>query len=297
MFMTLNTASTGFVTGLLLATTAISQARETVVQIGEPGKTIVGTLSLPEGSPAPVVLLLHGFTGSRDELGIPNTEYGVFSYTAEKLAQAGYASLRIDFRGSGESLADISFEDTTFTGQLEDAQAALTYLQGLEDVDADKTFVIGWSQGGLVAAGLAGGETSIDATALWQAAAFPYVTFQAIFGQHIVDKAIKADADDLITETLPWGAEVSLKGAFFDEFASFDPVAQISKYAGPLFVTTGSKDTIVTASAGQAFLDAHEGPEKLWAADMDHAFDIFVAPDTLDAMVAATIGFFNEYRN
>jgi dienelactone hydrolase len=59
------------------------------------GQRVTGTLCLPQGAPAPVVLMLHGFTGSRDEMAVTGTGEGVFSRSARRLAQHGLASLRI----------------------------------------------------------------------------------------------------------------------------------------------------------------------------------------------------------
>lgn len=75
----------------------------------------------------PLVLLFHGFKGERDELPIVNTEEGMYSRTARIFAERGIATLRIEFRGSGES--EGKWEDTTFTGQIADAIAALDYAE------------------------------------------------------------------------------------------------------------------------------------------------------------------------
>ena len=96
---------------------------EVEVSIGSQGLRMVGTLALPEALPAPVVLLLHGFTGTRDEMAIAGTGEGIFTRVARLLAAAGYASLRVDFIGSGDSVGD--FADTTFEGQVADGLAAL----------------------------------------------------------------------------------------------------------------------------------------------------------------------------
>lgn len=46
----------------------------------------------------------------------------LFVRMAEALAQAGYVSLRFDFRGSGNSDGDLA--DMTLAGELDDALAA-----------------------------------------------------------------------------------------------------------------------------------------------------------------------------
>jgi dienelactone hydrolase len=274
---------------------ALAQPAEETVQLMSDGQAMVATLATPDGPPAPVVLLLHGFTGSRDELAIPNTDDGVFSRAARLLAEDGFASLRIDFRGSGDSVADMTYEATTFEGQVTDALAAIDYLRALDAVDGDDIHVIGWSQGGLVAAAVAGRAEGLDAVALWQAVGDPETTYGGILGAETMAAGMAAAPDETITATLPWGAEIGLNGAFFEGIATFDPMAEIAAYDGPLFVTRGTLDTTVLPADADAFIAAHDGPEMLWTAEMDHVFIVFTTTETLDAMVAATAAFFREH--
>jgi dienelactone hydrolase len=274
---------------------ALAQPAEETVQLMSDGQAMVATLATPDGPPAPVVLLLHGFTGSRDELAIPNTDDGVFSRAARLLAEDGFASLRIDFRGSGDSVADMTYEATTFEGQVTDALAAIDYLRALDAVDGDDIHVIGWSQGGLVAAAVAGRAEGLDAVALWQAVGDPETTYGGILGAETMAAGMAAAPDETITATLPWGAEIGLNGAFFEGIATFDPMAEIAAYDGPLFVTRGTLDTTVLPADADAFIAAHDGPEMLWTAEMDHVFNVFTTTETLDAMVAATAAFFREH--
>jgi uncharacterized protein len=281
----------------ILPALALAQPAEERIELLSGGQSFIGTLALPEGEPAPVVLLLHGFTGSRDELPIPNTNDGIFSRTARLLAENGYASLRIDFRGSGESIADMTYEATTFEGQVADALAAVEYLKSLDRVNGGDVFVIGWSQGGLVASAVAGRSGTLDAVALWQPVGDPKATYGALLGAEAMAAGMAAAPDESITAALPWGAEVRLNGAFFDAIESFDPMAEIAAFSGPLFVTKGTLDTTVLPEVADAFIAAHEGPEELWTVEMDHVFNVFSTTDTLDEMVAVTVAFFNTHRN
>ncbi len=172
---------------LLAATPALAQSEETVT-IDTALGPVIGTLETPAGGPAPVVLLLHGFTGSRDELPVTGTEEGVFSRTARLLAAEGIASLRIDFRGSGESPG--AFADTTFEGQVADGLAALDWLEANPAVDGQRLGLIGWSQGGLVATAVAGRSDKPDALVLWAAVANPEESFGGIVGAETLDKGL-----------------------------------------------------------------------------------------------------------
>lgn len=269
---------------------------ESNVKIARGDETIVGTLALPKGvEKPPVVLLLHGFTGKRDELAVAGTEEGVYSRTARLLAERGVASLRIDFVGSGDSSG--KWEDTTTFSQIADAVAAFDWLKKQDNVDAGKIHVIGWSLGGLVASHLAA-VRPVDTATLWAPVANPPYSFGVVLGQEAVNKALASkDPNELIEGTLPWGAKTTLKVSFFKSLFATDPVAAIAQYGGPLLVIVGTRDTVVTPqpAAGQLFLDYHSGEEGLMVLDTDHGFDAFTGPATLDEMVGATLSFIEAH--
>ncbi len=263
---------------------------ESDVNIDNMGHTIVGTLALPDGEgPFPVALLLHGFTGTRHELPVLGTEDTMFSRAARWLGERGVASLRIDFRGSGES--DGAWEDTTFSGQISDAIAALDYLEMLEGVDSGSISIIGLSQGGLVAAATAGRDGRVSNVVLWSAVASPPVSYGILLGHDTV-LAAATSGDEVTTIMLPWGVETSLRGHFFEEIYLVDPVAEIAGYGGPLLVIVGERDTTVTPmpQAGQVYLDYHEGAEALVVLDGDHVFDVLSErPEVIDEALAYSL--------
>lgn len=277
---------------LLAVLASPALAREETVTIDTPLGPVIGTLETPTGDPAPVVLLFHGFSGSRDELPVATTDEGVFSRTARLLAEQGIASLRIDFRGSGESPG--LFADTTFEGQVADGLAALSWLEANPAVDGQRLAVLGWSQGGLVATAVAGRSDKPDALVLWAAVADPEATFGGILGAESLAKGLAA-GDAALPVTLPWGAVVELKRGFFEGIATFDPPAELASYEGPLFIAHGSKDTTVLPTAMDTFLQAHNGEEASWTAEMDHVFNAFTGPQTLDQMVGETIAFLKPH--
>lgn len=276
----------------LLTAAAFAQATETTVTFPVDGANVVGTLSVPPGAPAPVVLLFHGFGGSRDELEIPSVKQGIFAYTAQKLAAEGYASLRIDFRGSGDS--DGEFADTTYSKQIADGLAALDFLKADPSVDGSKIAIIGWSQGGLVASAVAGRSGVPVATALWSAVGEPEVTFSTLLGADKIAAGLKT-GDTPLELPLPWGFSLYLKQPYFEEVMTNKPLEEIAAYKGPLFVAEGTKDEVIAIGTGEKFIAAHEGPEELFIRPMDHSFNVFTDTTTLDEMVASTIAFFKPY--
>jgi len=256
------------------------------------GQKVVGTLELPEGAAKPaVILLLHGFKGSRNELQIPSLKVGIYARAADAWAAKGLASLRIDFRGGGDS--DGSFEDTTISGQVKDALAAVEFLQTEKSIDRTRIALVGWSQGGAVAATVAGRtKRLLRAIALWNPLVSPAGSIEAVFGAEVV-RAGLASGGQSITVKLPWGTEVALRTAYFEDLFTIDPVAELAKYPGPIFVAVGTKDTVIypQPQSGQLLLTYHKGPGELWVRPMDHVFNVFEETKTVDELIEATGAF------
>ena len=113
---------------------------------------------IPEVTPAPAVLLAHGFGGSKE---------GV-AEEAQLLADAGYVVLAYTARGFGESTGLISMNAPEF--EVADASALVDYLASLASVSTEApgdpvVGVGGGSYGGALALLLAGYDERIDAVA------------------------------------------------------------------------------------------------------------------------------------
>lgn len=111
---------------------------------------------IPEVTPAPAVLLAHGFGGSKE---------GV-AEEAQLLADAGYVVLAYTARGFGESSGSISMNSPDY--EVADARALVDYLGSLASVSAEApgdpvVGVGGGSYGGALALMLAGYDERIDA--------------------------------------------------------------------------------------------------------------------------------------
>ena len=111
---------------------------------------------VPEVTPAPAVLLAHGFGGSK--VGAAEE--------AQQLVEAGYVVLAYTARGFGESTGEISMNSPEF--EVADASALVDYLASLASVTSDSpgdpvVGVGGGSYGGALALLLAGYDDRIDA--------------------------------------------------------------------------------------------------------------------------------------
>lgn len=298
MFGMIRACGLGLTCFVAVSIADIASAAETKISFNVDGQKVIGTLStIDNNSKAPVIVMFHGFGGTRDEMAIKDTKDGVFSRSARLFAESGYASLRIDFRGSGES--EGKWADTTFSGQIKDGIAAVDWLKTSDKVDGSKISILGWSQGGLVAAHVARARPDVKSVTLWAPVVTPLYTYGGLLGADNVAKGLSSPPDTEITAKLPWGVDTTLKAAFFKEMPTTSTIAAIAHYPGPLQVIVGSKDTTVTPqpASGQVLLDYHDGEERLDAFDTDHVFSAFTGPQVIDNhMVPATLEWLKKFN-
>lgn len=112
------------------------------------GIELAGTLTTPkEGGPFPAVVLVTGSgPQDRDETLMGHKPFLVLS---DYLTRQGIAVLRYDDRGIGKSGG--SFKNATTNDFVNDALAAVQYLEGRKDIYHNETGIIGHSEGGLIA--------------------------------------------------------------------------------------------------------------------------------------------------
>lgn len=91
-----------------------------------------------------MAIIFHGFTANR------NTS--LLKEITNSLRDENIASVRFDFNGHGDS--DGKFENMTVLNEIEDANAILNYVK--TDPHVRNIYLVGHSQGGVVASMLAG---------------------------------------------------------------------------------------------------------------------------------------------
>ncbi len=117
--------------------------------------TLAGTLTLPEGEgPFPALLLISG-SGQQDrDEAIPTVPgYRPFRQIADLLTRQGFAVLRYDDRGVGDSTGDAL--QATSADFADDAEAGLRALLADRNIDATRVGLLGHSEGGMIAAMIA----------------------------------------------------------------------------------------------------------------------------------------------
>ncbi len=210
------------------------------------GQYLSAAITIPEqkkSKPVPGVLFCHGFTGNRIETR------RLFVLLSRQLAQAGIASLRFDYRGSGESSGN--FEAFTVREYIADAMQALQWLQKNAKIDRKRIGVLGFSLGGCVASYLAGKvPKELKAIVLWAPVASGKAVFEQIYHKRLTQHQYTLESRKPFVIDLE-GFPVSSK--FLRNLARLSPVYQLMQVNCPVLICQGSTDDIVPVSQAEEY--------------------------------------------
>jgi len=215
-----------------------------------------GTLALPKGvAPFPAVVLVHGSgPHDRDETIGPNRP---FLDIARGLAAQGIAVLRYEKRSKARPQ---DFADGRFTMDDEttdDAVRAVAALAGADGIDAARIYVLGHSQGGMLAPRIAARSGQVAGLILLAAPARPLLTLLAEQNQRLagvdgeISAAERAALDDLARkisnvrgtgEIAVADSPMGLPAHYWREAEKIDAVADARNAALPLLVLQGGRD-------------------------------------------------------
>ncbi len=222
---------------------------------------LAGTLTTPDDGQFPAALLLAG-SGPLDRDGDhKRLPLGLSRDLARILNDAGWATLRFDKRGIGESTGD--YMSMGFYDELADATAALKWLSSKPGVTA--VVPVGHSAGALYSAELsAKGDADMGAvllgytistgeeTLIWQAGEIGETvprwikSLLKLFGTSIQKQQskalgkLKATSKDVVRIQ---GQKINAK--WMREFLAYDPEPVLRSTTAPLLAITGSKDVQV----------------------------------------------------
>ena len=120
---------------------------------------------LEEGETCPVVIMVHGFIGNKDEFGFYfSDEPAAYPSIAGALAERGIGTIRIDQAGCGESQDD--FRNYTLNNSVSDLEDAYAYCMENYAFNPDEVGLVGWSMGGKVGPQFASNHDEISAMVL-----------------------------------------------------------------------------------------------------------------------------------
>ena len=255
---------------------------------GGEGVRLSGELTRPEGSSSAVVVLISG-SGPQDrneELAAP-IDHRPFLVLSDHLTRSGYAVLRYDDRGVGESTG--SFSAATSADFAEDVAAAVGYLRAREEFAELPLGLIGHSEGGMIAPMVAMASPEIDFLVLLAAPGLPIDSLmleqrrqlmggdspeqpvlRAVYGyakEHPEQESV-AFADGIrrtvgyalpqldstfrsaIADTAAFSANFlgMVQTPWMRYFLAFEPATYLEKVTVPVLAINGEKDRQVTAT-------------------------------------------------
>lgn len=198
-----------------------------------------GSLHIPERDrPVPGVLIVPGFADTA--VGA----HGMHVQLACALERAGYAVLRFDYGGLGES--DGEFREFTVLRGLDDAFRALMTLRRQPDVDEQRIGVVGYSLGGAYAVHLAASMPEpVRAVGLLAPVAYMEDVFLPFFDDTHLEQGQEAGWMDWM------GWEVGNR--FLRSLGDIDPLRAFSDVCCPAIVVHGDADAEVPPENGEAF--------------------------------------------
>lgn len=222
---------------------------------------LAGTLLAAEsGIPSQTALLLSGSGPLDRDSNMKRMSVEVSRQVAAHLAEDGIASFRYDKRGVGASGGD--YRTAGFHDNVADARAALDALRARPEVDAEQIFVVGHSEGALIAmelaaassglAGavfLAGAARSGEDLLRWQAAqvadTLPTIAklILKVTRQDVRQSQAKRlhqlreSADDTLRVGL-----TRINAKWFREFMAYDPADSLPQIRIPVLAAVGAKD-------------------------------------------------------
>lgn len=225
---------------------------EQVTFTNDKGERLAGVLHRPDRQAAGGVLLCHGMESSKESLKLV--------HLGESLSRAGFAVLRFDFTGAGESTGE--FASITCTRQVDDLAAAHGLLK---DRGTEPVAIVGSSMGGTTALMYAGAANGVEAL----------VTLAAPF-----------DPRELVEQGFPTDARTRWRGqgfiefdgrrlnvSFLEEALTIDVAAVVARIACPTLVIHGDADATVPVAHAHALHGALSVEKELCiVSGADHRF-------------------------
>ena len=230
-------------------------------------KELKGVLELPTNSkPENFILFAHCFTC--------NKNFHAPTNISKTLASKGYGVLRFDFTGLGESEGD--FEDSNFSGNVEDLIAAANFLKNEYSAP---TIIIGHSLGGAAALFAAKKIDSIKAL----------VTINAPSNLSHVKKHFKSSMDQIEKEGHAdikiGGRSFKIKRQFVEDLKNNEDGAALKDIRKSLLIMHSPQDNIVSIEHAEELYKAAWHPKSYVSLDgADHMLS-----DKADAEYAGNV--------
>lgn len=223
------------------------------VEVESRGLTLRGFLELPDSSRigrVPLLVMFHGFTGDMCE------KHFLLSRLSRDIVSEGVATLRFDFGGSGES--DGEFIDVTPLTEVEDGSSILRYGAGLNEVDANRIGLLGFSLGGFVATNVAAREKELLSRLI--------LVSPGIATHKKMEKSLR-DCGRALRGSL------EVREQFVTDGYALDPLVAARLFEKPVSIIQGTDDVAVTPDTAEKYGASFPHASLSYVDGADHAYD------------------------
>jgi len=221
---------------------------------GSGGDQLDARLEMPGGPPRAYALFAHCFTCSKD--------YFAASRISRRLADRGFAVLRFDFTGLGESEGE--FSETCFSSNVADIEKAAEFLKREYQAPA---LLVGHSLGGaavLAAADMIGRDRVAAIATIGAPADVPHVLGN-------IEGDLDAIERDGSGEVTIGGRAFHLSREFLDKTRAIDLPEEVARLKLPILIAHSPTDgTVGIENASQLFEAARHPKSFISLAGADH---------------------------
>lgn len=241
--------------------------------VGSQGETLAGRLHLPEEKALGSILFAHCFSCSKD--------LSIQTRLANGLAEAGYAVLRFDFTGLGESGGD--FADTTLSANVSDLTRAAAAL-----------IAEGFGPCGMVGHSLGGAAAILAAQRIKTVRSLATIAAPSVAAH--VSHLFGDRWDDLLSGTPVEVAigprALTINPSFATDLNDHDLRSAAFGLNRPYAIFHAEDDTVVGIDNAEALFEGAQEPKRLIRlAEGDH---MFVKPEHTAILTAEVRAWFDE---
>ncbi|NDR57186.1 bifunctional alpha/beta hydrolase/OsmC family protein [Aliiruegeria sabulilitoris] len=246
--------------------------------VGAQGHPLAARLDRPEGPHLATAVFAHCFSCSKD--------IAAARRISQRLAMMGIAVLRFDFTGLGHSEGE--FENTTFTSNVGDIEAAAAHLA---EIGMTPSLLIGHSLGGAAVLKAAGRIDSVKAVATLAAPFDPgHVT-------HNFHDALPRIAADGAAEVDLGGRPFRIGQDFVRDAIETDLSVEIASLRRALLILHAPLDDVVSIENATAIFTAARHPKSFVTLDdADHLLSRAEDAEYAAEVIAAWAGRYLDLR-
>lgn len=231
--------------------------------IGSRGQRLSAMVHVPARLTAdtPVIIICHGFTG--DKVGTNQMNVKL----AHELETSGYAVVRFDYLGSGDSDGDFA-SDTVVSGWQEDLRNVVGWVRQQKEFAPNPLVLYGHSLGGLIVLTHKDPAGEISARIVFAPVIDVVGNLRTrLIGPELWQKSFRGE-----TIANFYGKAFSLNPQFVQNLVAThcDPLADAAALETPLLVIHGTADVAVPIEGSEVLLERYKGTKEMKVLDIDH---------------------------